>query len=146
MAGSTHREFLKAAAAGLFAAILSRRPSTRGNAAAQNHRRPPNIILILANDLGWTELGCYGNTFNETPHLDELAREGMRFAGAISSSPSSSTRVKSSCTTSPTIKANSTTSPALCRVEPETCSIRCTTGSIKQKPKPLLPEKTYERR
>jgi uncharacterized sulfatase len=39
----------------------------------------PNIILILADDLGWADLGCYGNTFNETPNIDRLAREGMRF-------------------------------------------------------------------
>jgi arylsulfatase A len=39
----------------------------------------PNVILILADDLGWADLGCYGNTFNETPHLDRLARGGMRF-------------------------------------------------------------------
>jgi arylsulfatase A len=41
--------------------------------------RPPNLILILADDLGWADLGCYGNRFNETPHLDRLAREGLRF-------------------------------------------------------------------
>ncbi|MBE7494419.1 MAG: sulfatase [Verrucomicrobiaceae bacterium] len=40
---------------------------------------PPNVILILADDLGYADLGCYGNTFNETPHIDRLAREGMRF-------------------------------------------------------------------
>ncbi len=39
----------------------------------------PNIIFILADDLGWADLGCYGNTFNETPNLDRLAREGLRF-------------------------------------------------------------------
>lgn len=41
--------------------------------------RLPNIILILADDLGWADLACYGNTYNETPRLDRLAREGMRF-------------------------------------------------------------------
>lgn len=39
----------------------------------------PNIVLILADDLGWSDLGCYGNTFNETPNIDRMAREGMRF-------------------------------------------------------------------
>lgn len=50
----------------------------------------PNILFVLADDLGWRDLGCYGSTFNETPHLDRLAREGMRFtqaytAGAVCS-------------------------------------------------------------
>ena len=33
----------------------------------------PNIVYILADDLGWSELACYGNKFNETQHLDKLA-------------------------------------------------------------------------
>lgn len=41
--------------------------------------RPPNIVLLLADDLGWADLGCYGNTFNETPRIDRLASEGIRF-------------------------------------------------------------------
>jgi arylsulfatase A len=40
----------------------------------------PNIVVILADDLGWADTGCYGNSFNETPHIDQLARQGMRFA------------------------------------------------------------------
>lgn len=47
----------------------------------------PNIVLILADDLGWGELGCYGNTFNETPHLDRLASQGMRFTNAYAAAP-----------------------------------------------------------
>jgi arylsulfatase A-like enzyme len=45
-------------------------------------QRRPNIVLILADDLGWTDLECYGSRFYETPHIDRLAREGMRFTDA----------------------------------------------------------------
>ena len=41
--------------------------------------RPPNVVIILSDDLGWADAGCYGNAFNETPRLDRLAREGIRF-------------------------------------------------------------------
>lgn len=44
--------------------------------------RRPNVVLILADDLGWHDLGCYGSTFHQTPHLDALARQGMRFTNA----------------------------------------------------------------
>jgi arylsulfatase A-like enzyme len=47
----------------------------------------PNIIFVLADDLGWPELGCYGNTFHETPHLDQLAKEGVRFTHAYAAAP-----------------------------------------------------------
>jgi len=39
----------------------------------------PNVVLILADDLGWTDLGCFGSDFHETPHLDRLAKSGMKF-------------------------------------------------------------------
>ncbi|MCA9175795.1 MAG: sulfatase [Planctomycetales bacterium] len=50
----------------------------------------PNIILIFVDDLGWKDVGCYGSDFVETPRIDRLAREGMRFtdfyaAGAVCS-------------------------------------------------------------
>jgi len=47
----------------------------------------PNFILILIDDLGWVDLGCYGSSFHETPHLDRLAQEGMRFTDAYASCP-----------------------------------------------------------
>lgn len=46
----------------------------------------PNIIFILADDLGYTDLGCYGNPYNETPHIDSLARGGIRFTQAYAAS------------------------------------------------------------
>lgn len=48
-------------------------------ARADPSERLPNIIYILADDLGYAELGCYGQQKIQTPHLDQLAKEGMRF-------------------------------------------------------------------
>lgn len=42
----------------------------------------PNIVFLLVDDLGWADLGCYGSSFHETPHIDRLAAEGMRFTQA----------------------------------------------------------------
>lgn len=39
----------------------------------------PNIVMIVADDLGWADLGCYGNRFNESPNIDRLAQEGTKF-------------------------------------------------------------------
>ena len=47
----------------------------------------PNIILILIDDMGWMDLGCQGSSFYETPRLDLLAQEGMRFTDAYASCP-----------------------------------------------------------
>jgi len=46
-----------------------------------------NLVFILADDLGWRDLGCYGSTFYETPHLDRLAGRGMRFTQAYAANP-----------------------------------------------------------
>src|SRR3546814_6541817 len=53
----------------------------------QQRIEQPNSVFIMVDDLGWGELGCYGNTFNETPHLDQLARQGMRFTQAYAAAP-----------------------------------------------------------
>lgn len=47
----------------------------------------PNIVFILMDDLGWRDIGCYGSSFYETPNLDKLARDGMRFTDAYASCP-----------------------------------------------------------
>lgn len=55
-----------------------------GFAADGETQKPkiPNIVFILADDLGWADLSCYGSTFYETPNLDKLAAQGMRFTDA----------------------------------------------------------------
>ena len=59
---------------------------------AAQPRRPPNILLILADDLGWRDVPFNGSDFMETPRLDALRREGMIFtnayAGAANCAPS----------------------------------------------------------
>ena len=47
----------------------------------------PNIIFILADDLGYSELGCYGQGKINTPHVDRMAAEGMKFTQHYSGSP-----------------------------------------------------------
>lgn len=47
----------------------------------------PNFIFILIDDMGWRDLSCYGSTFYETPNLDRLAAEGMRFTEAYAACP-----------------------------------------------------------
>jgi len=42
----------------------------------------PNIIVIMADDLGYGDLSCYGATVFQTPHIDRLAKEGQRFTSA----------------------------------------------------------------
>jgi len=50
-------------------------------------QRPPNIVFVLVDDLGWNDLGCYGSTFYETPNLDKMASQGMMFTDAYAASP-----------------------------------------------------------
>ena len=44
--------------------------------------RPPNVVFILADDLGWSQLGAYGSDYYKTPHIDQLAAEGAKFTNA----------------------------------------------------------------
>jgi arylsulfatase A len=47
----------------------------------------PNVVLIVADDLGWADLGCYGSKYHKTPHLDRLAADGIRFTQAYAAAP-----------------------------------------------------------
>ena len=42
----------------------------------------PNIVFVLVDDMGWTDLGCFGSEYFETPNIDGLAQQGMRFTNA----------------------------------------------------------------
>ena len=78
------RDFLRAssrsAVAGAVLATWSRR--VRG----QDRERQPNIIFIMADDLGYANLGCYGQKLIQTPNIDRMAAQGMRFTQCYSGS------------------------------------------------------------
>ena len=57
-------------------ALTFHRPTAADQSA---DRSQPNIVFILIDDLGWCDVGCYGNTIYDTPNIDRLATEGMRF-------------------------------------------------------------------
>ena len=69
----------------LLAALLAvLAPGWAGSAEAV---RRPNVVFILADDLGWRDTSPYGSTFHETPNIDRLARRGMRFTNAYTANP-----------------------------------------------------------
>lgn len=79
------REFLRnAIIAGGVALAAGRFPDMKVFAGTS---KKYNVILILMDDLGYTELGCYKNKFNESPNLDKLAVDGVLFTDAYSASP-----------------------------------------------------------
>src|SRR3954471_14651919 len=63
--------------------LLPTPPSTRADETAEKL----NVVLILADDLGWADLGCYGSKYHKTPHLDHLAASGARFTDAYAAAP-----------------------------------------------------------
>lgn len=77
----TRRTFLSDCA--LCSAAIAANPS---RAAARDVEKP-NIVLILADDLGWGDLGCYGQAKIRTPNIDRMADEGMRFTNCYAGSP-----------------------------------------------------------
>ncbi|MFN9435708.1 MAG: sulfatase-like hydrolase/transferase [Planctomycetota bacterium] len=60
-----------------FLLMLALAPLVQG---ADEKPAPPHVVLIVADDLGVYDLGCYGRTDHRTPHLDRLASEGVRFS------------------------------------------------------------------
>jgi len=78
------RDFLKAAGYSTAALALSCRTNT--TQTAQNKKKS-NIVYIMADDLGYAEVGCYGQKKIKTPNIDKLAAEGMRFTQHHSGNP-----------------------------------------------------------
>ncbi len=78
-----HRGFLKTLGKGLTAAALL---GTTG-CACEVYLAPPNFVFFLIDDLGWVDTGVYGSSFYETPNINRLASEGMRFTDAYAASP-----------------------------------------------------------
>ncbi len=60
-------------------------PETLPDAVAPE--TPPNFVFILVDDLGWADLGVYGSSFYETPNVDRLAAQGVRFTNAYAAGP-----------------------------------------------------------
>ena len=77
----SRRKFLGVLGGGLAASL---RRSVEGAAA---RARRPNVVFILIDDMGWADVGCFGSTFFETPRIDGLAAEGMRFTNAYAACP-----------------------------------------------------------
>mgnify|MGYP001309633982 CR=1 FL=1 len=74
------RDFLSAAAAGVLSAMLAA-------ASYAAPKRKPNIVLILIDDMGQHQLGCYGNPFYETPNIDKIAAQGLKFTHGYVAAP-----------------------------------------------------------
>jgi arylsulfatase A-like enzyme len=62
-------------------------PLALGRSTSGADRERPNVVLIVADDLGWADLGCYGSKYHRTPNLDRLAAEGCRFTQAYAACP-----------------------------------------------------------
>jgi len=55
--------------------------------ASGANRKNPNFVFFLIDDMGWADVGCYGSSFHETPNIDRLASQGMRFTEAYAACP-----------------------------------------------------------
>jgi len=67
--------------------LLCISPIMQSTGIAEEAKARPNILLILCDDLGWADLGCYGADLHETPNIDALAASGIRFTHAYSAAP-----------------------------------------------------------
>ena len=80
----SRRNFLKSLATSAAALTLSSQATKN---LAQAGTRPPNVVFILADDLGWVDTHLYGSRYYDTPNVDALARRGMMFTQAYAANP-----------------------------------------------------------
>ncbi len=80
----TRREFLGMVAGAATGGAMARLGLAETDSA---QRRPPNVVILFADDLGYGDLGCYGAPEIKTPHLDRMRAEGMLFTDFYSASP-----------------------------------------------------------
>jgi len=78
------RDFLKVTGLGLVSMTL---PSFPSSAVDAGLKKKPNVIFILIDDMGQRDIGCYGSKYYESPNIDKLAAEGMRFTDGYAACP-----------------------------------------------------------
>jgi len=85
------RDFIKSIGAGAAACLVplfgDRTIAMGADARKRGIPDRLNVVFILADDLGWSQIGCYGSRFYQTPHIDRLAAQGMRFTDAYAACP-----------------------------------------------------------
>ncbi len=62
--------------------VLAATSTRRGNLQKNETLRGPNVVFFLVDDLGWSDVACFGSKFHETPSIDWLATQGVRFTDA----------------------------------------------------------------
>ena len=77
------RGFVRIQTLALIAVVLVSASVAHVQAAAETSK--PNVVIVFVDDLGWTDLSCYGSTFHETPNIDRLAGQGVMFNSAYAS-------------------------------------------------------------
>jgi arylsulfatase A len=84
----TRRDFLRAMGVGAASfAIQCKSSSTAYAGSSPGPDKKPNFVFILIDDMGWSDLTCYGSKFHETRNIDRLAKQGMRFTDAYAACP-----------------------------------------------------------
>jgi len=79
---SSRRDFLKTLGLGAAGMLLG-----CSSVKSVSTKKQPNFVFFLVDDLGWTDLGCFGTSFYETPNIDKLCASGMKFTNAYAACP-----------------------------------------------------------